>query len=156
MRFEGTREVSVGRGVVWDALHDPDVLRRLVTGCESMTHLDAGTYAATMVARVGPVTDTYRGTFSVDDLRAGGELRVRVAARGRCGRLDLDLRVRLEDGTRPGTTTLTYLADATVGGLVGRLNGTALRVAGNHFTCCFFRGLDRVTASGRTPALVPA
>ena len=147
MRFEGTHQVSAERDTVWQALHDPHVLRRLVTGCESMTHLEDQTYAATMVARVGPVNDTYRGTFVIEDLRDGSELRVRVSARGRCGRLELDLRVRLSSGA--AGTSVAYVADARVGGLVSRISGAALRVFGNHFTGCFFRGLDRV-------ALVPA
>jgi carbon monoxide dehydrogenase subunit G len=153
MRFDGEREVQVPRSVVWAALHDPEVLRELVTGCESMTPLREGTYAATMVARVGPVNDSYRGTFTIDDLRDGQELRVRVNARGRCGRIELDLRVRLADG--PAGTVLTYVADAKVGGLVSRVAGAALRVFGNHFTGCFFQGLDRVVGA---PArgLVPA
>lgn len=157
MRFDGTRQVPGHRTAVWQALHDPEVLRELVTGCESMTHLRADTYAATMVARVGPVNDTYRGTFRIEDRRDGKELRVEVDARGRCGKLRLELRVCLADGPRPGSTALTYVADATVGGLVSRVAGAALRVAGNHFTGCFFRGLDGVV---RTPArnrvLVPA
>lgn len=147
MRFDGERRLSASRDVVWHALHDAEVLRELVTGCESMTPLGAGTYAATMLARVGPMSDTYRGTFTIDDLREGHELRVQVRARGRCGRLDLDLRVRLVDGDRPGSTGLSYVAEAKVGGLVSRISGAALRVFGNHFTGCFFRGLDRVAAA---------
>ena len=156
MRFDGKRQVSADRSAVWQALHDPEVLRELVTGCESMTRLRADTYAATMVARVGPMSDTYRGTFTIEDSCVGEELRVVVAARGRCGRLDLVLRVQLTDGPR-GTTALSYVADAKVGGLVSRVSGAALRVFGNHFTGCFFRGLESVI---RTPAgtrvLVPA
>ena len=151
MRFDGTREVQVGRDVVWQALHDPAVLRELVTGCESMRPLRDGTYAATMVARVGPLNDTYRGTFTITDGRDGEALRVAVDAKGRCGRLDLTLEVRLADGPR-GSTTIEYAAHARVGGLVSRVSGAALRVFGNHFTGCFFRGLGRVSA----PALVPA
>ena len=155
MRFDGRREVPVSREVVWQALHDPEVLRELVTGCESMTPQRDGTYAATMVVRVGPLNDTYRGTFTIDDPRDGHELRVVVAARGRCGRLDLVLRVQLADGARPGTTALSYVADAKVGGLVSRVSGAALRVFGSHFTGCFFRGLDSVSR-GRARTLVPA
>ena len=143
MRFDGKREVQVRRDVVWQALHDPEVLRELVTGCESMTPLREGTYAATMVARVGPLNDTYRGTFTITDQRDGEDLRVGVDARGRCGKLSLTLRVRLADGPAGGTT-IEYVADARVGGLVSRVSGTALRVFGNHFTGCFFRGLGRV------------
>jgi carbon monoxide dehydrogenase subunit G len=154
MRFDGTRQVSASREALWQALHDPHVLREIVTGCESMTHLDAGTYAATMVARVGPMTDTYRGTFTIVDLRDDEELRVRVGARGRCGRLDLDLRVTLVDGARAGTTALSYVADAKVGGLVSRISGAAMRVFGNHFTGCFFRGLEGAVAAPARSALV--
>ena len=151
MRFDGKREVQVPRSVVWAALHDPEVLRELVTGCESMTPLREGTYAATMVARVGPLNDTYRGTFRISDGRVGEELRVGVDARGRCGKLSLELRVRLADGPA-GSTSVEYVADARVGGLVSRVSGAALRVFGNHFTGSFFRGLDRV----RPGTLVPA
>ena len=151
MRFDGQRQVPATRGEVWQALHDPEVLRELVTGCESMRPLRAGTYAATMVARVGPVGDTYRGTFTIDDPRHGEELRVTVAAKGRCGRLELVLEVRLADG--PGGTVLTYAADARVGGLVSRVSGAALRVFGHHVTACFFRGLEGVV---RDRVLVPA
>ena len=151
MRFDGKREVQVPRDVVWQALHDPEVLRELVTGCESMRPLREGTYAATMVARVGPLNDTYRGTFTISDGRMGEDLRVAVDARGRCGKLALTLEVVLADGPR-GTTTIEYVADARVGGLVSRVSGAALRVFGNHFTGCFFRGLGRVAS----PALVTA
>ncbi len=152
MRFDGTRQVRAPRAALWQALHDPQVLRELVSGCESMTHLRDTTYAATLAARVGPVADVYRGTFTIDDLREGEQLRVRVTARGRCGRLEVDLRVRLTDGPRPEVTSVTYVADAVVGGLVSRVAGAALRVAGNHFTGCFFRGLDRAVPAA---ALVP-
>jgi carbon monoxide dehydrogenase subunit G len=152
MRFDGKREVPASRDAVWRTLHDAEALRELVTGCESLTPRGSGTYAATMAARVGPVADRYRGTFTIEDQVAGEELLVRVDAKGRCGRIDLVLRVRLTDGHR-GTTVLTYVADARVGGLVSRVSGAALRVFGNHFTGCFFRGLDRVVPA-RT--LVPA
>lgn len=144
MRFDGQRTVSGARDVVWEALHDADVLRQVMPGCESMRPISHGTYAATMAACVGPVRDTYRGTFSIDDVRDGHELRVRVRARGRCGRLHLDLRVRLSDAPRATGTTLTYVADAAVGGMVSRLAGAAMHVFGNQFTGCFFQGLERV------------
>ena len=110
-----------------------------------MTPLRDGCYAATMVACVGPVRDTYRGTFTIDDLRDGRELPAcRSEPGGRCGRLHLDLRVQLADGTRSNSTTLTYVAEASVGGLVSRVAGAALRVFGNHFTACFFQGLEHL------------
>jgi carbon monoxide dehydrogenase subunit G len=143
MRFCGERELGTPAEQVWEALHDTDVLCAIIPGCDDLVPLEAGRYAATLAARVGPVADTYRGSFSIDDERPGSDLGVRVAGRGRCGRLEVDLRVHLAAGLRPGTTVLRYDADATVRGLVARLGNATLSVVGAHLTACFFRDLDR-------------
>jgi carbon monoxide dehydrogenase subunit G len=143
MRFTGDRPVPAPTSSVWEALHDADVLRAIVPGCREMAPLGAGTYAATMSARVGPIADTYRGTFDLQDLQHQSELVVAVAASGRCGRIALDLRVGLREGTSSGTTMLRYVADASVSGFVSRLGTPTLTVAGCHFTGSFFRGLER-------------
>jgi uncharacterized protein len=143
MRFTGHRPVPAPASSVWAALHDTEVLRAIVPGCREMAPLGAGTYAATMSARVGPIADTYRGTFDLHDLTHGSELVVAVAASGRCGRIAVDLRVGLSDGSASGTTVLRYAADASVSGFVSRLGTPTLTVAGGHFTGSFFRGLER-------------
>lgn len=148
MRFSGERELLAPVAQVWSALHDSEVLRAAVPGCEEMTPLDESRYVATLRARVGPMTDTYRGSFSIQDLHPGSETRVHVGATGRCGRLEVDLRVLLTAGRQAATTALRYEADATVHGFVSRLGTAALTVAGGHFTTCFFRDLDRSLRAG--------
>lgn len=148
MRFDGEREVGAPVAQVWRALHDGEVLRSVIPGCADMRPLGAGAFASTLQARVGPIADSYRGTFTIDDLRPGFELQVRVAARGRCGRLDVTLRVGLDRGPCSRTTALRYAADASVGGLASRLGSGALTVVGHHFTCGFFDGLERAVRRG--------
>jgi len=142
MRFTGERQLQRPVEHVWAALHDSRLLRATIPGCQSLVPLEAGRYAATLAARVGPVADTYRGAFSIEDLRPGSELRVRVEGRGRCGRLEIDLHVTLAERCS-SVTTLRYDAHATVAGFVARLGTPALTVAGAHLTGCFFRDLDR-------------
>ena len=143
MRFTDVRHVPAPAVDVWTALHDSEVLRRAIPGCERLSPVGAGRYAATLAARVGRLADTYRGTFAIEDTDPGSELVVSVSSRGRCGTLDLDLRVRLDEGTEPGTTALVYDAHARVGGLVARLGRAPLTIAGGHITGCFFRDLER-------------
>ncbi len=142
MRFNGERHLRRPVAHVWEALHDSRVLGQTIPGCRSLVPIEAGRYAATLAARVGPVSDTYRGAFSIEDLLPGSELRVRVEGRGRCGRLEVDLHVALT-ARCPETTTLRYDAHAHVSGFVARLGTPALSVAGGHLTGCFFRDLDR-------------
>lgn len=148
MRFTGERHLRAPRAHLWDALHTGEVLRSVIPGCERLTPVGAGEYAATLAVRVGPVGDTYRGRFVISDLRPGSALRVAVEGRGRCGRLELDLDVRLDEGLHQGATTLRYDARASVAGFVARLGTPTLTVAGSHLTGCFFRDLERAVARG--------
>jgi carbon monoxide dehydrogenase subunit G len=143
---------------LWEALHDREVLRAAIPGCEQLSPLGTGEYAAVLAARVGRLADTYRGSFSISDTVPGTALAVAVAGRGRAGTIEVDLRVRLDDGPCSGTTSLVYDAHARVGGLVARLGRTPLTVAGGHITGCFFRDLERAmrrrTRTGR-PTYAP-
>jgi carbon monoxide dehydrogenase subunit G len=115
-----------------------------------MVGVGSDTFAATLGVQVGPMADTYRGTFTVSSTPTG--LRVAVEARGRCGRLELDLRTHL--GTSCGGTRLRYVADAHVRGLVARLGTPTLTVVGGHLTHTFFRDLERALSTRQVPALV--
>jgi len=150
MRFSGERQIRTPVHRLWAALHDRDVLRSSIPGCQALVPLDESSYAATLAARVGPLSDTYEGAFTIEDLRPGTDLRVRVEGRGRCGRLQIDLRVGLSTGRGPATAALRYDAEARVTGFVARLGTPTLTAAGGHLTGCFFRDLDRsVTAGSR-------
>jgi uncharacterized protein len=149
MRFSGERRVTAPVTHVWEALHDVDVLHSIIPGCADVVPRVGSTYSATLQARVGPIADTYRGSFTITDLRPGTDLRVRVRANGRFGRLHVDLAVRLAEGDHPETTSLTYDALAAVGGVVSRMGRPTLTVAGGHFTGCFFRDLERALLAGR-------
>ncbi len=143
MRFNGERGLAAPIDIVWQGLHDHAVLAQVVPGCARMTPLGQHRYSAVLEARVGRIADTYRGRFAVTDVQPGTELRVRVAARGRCGELEVDLYVTLHEGAAPGTTRLRYDAEARVSGLVSRLGSRALGLAGSHFTGSFFTALER-------------
>ena len=80
MRFNGERHLRRPVAHVWEALHDSRVLGQTIPGCRSLVPIEAGRYAATLAARVGPVSDTYRGAFSIEDLLPGSELRGRLRA----------------------------------------------------------------------------
>lgn len=149
MRFSDVRQVTARTEEVWTALHDLEVLRRAIPGCERLSPAGQGRYSATLAARVGRLADTYQGCFEIDDTCMGSELVVSVAGRGRCGTLELELRVRLDEGLAHGTTALAYDARAGVGGLVSRLGRATLTIAGGHITGCFFRDFERELERGR-------
>jgi carbon monoxide dehydrogenase subunit G len=157
MRFADVRQVPAPMTEVWAALHDSEVLRIAIPGCERLSPVGVGQYSATLAARVGRLADTYRGTFAIDDVRPGSELVVAITGRGTFGTLELDLGVCLEELSTT-MTTLRYDARARVSGLVARLGRAPLTIAGGHITGCFFRDLDRAvrSRSRRAPTVLSA
>jgi carbon monoxide dehydrogenase subunit G len=153
MRFTGERNVAASAEEVWAALHDPEVLRRTIPGCRSLSPVGPGDYSATLGVQVGPLSDTYRGLFSVAGHLPTSTIRVHVEGRGRAGRLELDLEVTLSD-TIGRATYLRYDASARVSGLVARLGSPTLNVAGAHLTGCFFRDLDRALGAHSRQAVL--
>jgi uncharacterized protein len=149
MRFTDVRQVAAPVEEVWSALHDPEVLRVAIPGCQRLTPVGPGEYSADLAAKVGRLADTYRGTFTISDTHPRSGLTVSVASRGRCGTLDLELEVLL-DALGP-STALHYDARASVGGLVARLGRTPLTLTGGHLTGCFFRELERALRGRMRP-----
>ena len=58
MRFSDVRHVPATTTEVWTALHDTDVLRMAIPGCERLSPVSPGRYTATLAARVGRLADT--------------------------------------------------------------------------------------------------
>jgi carbon monoxide dehydrogenase subunit G len=112
MQFTDVRRVAARPADVWDALHDREVLAATIPGCDRLIPLGEGEYAAIVSAPVDGDTDTYRGLLTLTDTWPGTELHVSLAGRGRCGTLEVDVRVRLERDSTTETTQVRYDARA--------------------------------------------
>ena len=140
MELTGEHRIPAPRQVVWEALHDPDILKECITGCQSLTMEDDGTMKAKVTAKVGPVKATFDADVEIvnENAPAGytlqGEGKGGVAGFAK-GKADVEL---AEDG--PDATILTYKAEAKIGGKLAQLgsrlvDSTAKKYAADFFTC---------------------
>jgi carbon monoxide dehydrogenase subunit G len=68
MQQSGEYRLGAPRTAVWEALNDPDVLARCIEGCQSMTRTAENAYAASVKAKIGPVSATFQADLSLTDL----------------------------------------------------------------------------------------
>lgn len=61
MRVEGTNLIGASQQVTWEYLQDPDVLRRVIPGCQEYRKIEEDKYEGIVKLGIGPV----RGTFDV-------------------------------------------------------------------------------------------
>src|SRR3546814_9874979 len=56
--------------LVWQALNDPDVLRRCIPGCQSLTKESDTRMVATVEIKIGPIGARFNGAVELADINA--------------------------------------------------------------------------------------
>lgn len=118
MKISGADTIPFPVATVWDALLDPRVLVSTIPGCERLEETSSNTYAMTVTAGVAAIKGTYSGSCALSDLTPHQSLVMRLQGAGAPGTIDATVDVSFSE-VEPGTTLITYEADAVVGGMVG-------------------------------------
>lgn len=141
MKLSGTAQLSAPPDRVWAALNDPDVLARTIPGCEQLAETGTDEYRMTVSAGVASIKGTYLGRVRISDRVEPTSYVLHASGSGGPGTVSADCTVRLAAGG--DGTTVTYDADAAVGGVIAGvgqrvLSGVAKKMAGQ-----FFSNVDR-------------
>jgi carbon monoxide dehydrogenase subunit G len=137
MQMTGEQRIAASRQAVWEALNDPDVLRRCIPGCQSLEKEGDERLRATVEIKIGPIGARFNGAVSLSDLDPpNGYTITGEGQAGTVGSAKGGAKVRLAEDK--GATLLSYTVDAQVGGRLAQLGGpiidaTAKQLAGKFF-----------------------
>ena len=126
MQLKGEERIEAPREKVWEALNDPEVLKKAIPGCETIEQQTPTDMTATVSLRVGPIKASFDGKVELKNLnppegyRLEGEGKGGVAGFAKGG-ADVNL-TEVSDGDGDATL-LHYDVDAQVGGKLAQLGG---------------------------------
>ena len=149
MNLDGSAVLQADPERVWSVITDPAVLARTIPGCESLEKTGDDEYKMNVSVGVGAIRGTYAGEVRLTDQDRPKSYVMHASGAGAPGQVRATVTITLApDGD---TTTLTYSADAVVGGPVAgvgqrMMTGVAKRMAGQ-----FFKAID----AELTGAVVP-
>ena len=149
---ENTLHADVSRA--WDALLDPSVLVATIPGCERLVATGDNSYDMTVTAGVAAIKGTYAGTCVLSDLSEPSSLVMKLDGAGAPGTIGATVNVSFASGS-DGTTTVTWDADAVVGGMIGGVGQRMLTSVSKRMAGEFFGNVDKAL-SGTLPAAVAA
>ncbi len=138
MKLSGSQMIAADRMAVWNALNDPDILKRCISGCEEMSRTSPTQYDAVVKQKIGPVSATFKGEVQLSDVREGESLTLQGEGKGGvAGMAKGGAVVTLSDAE--GGTLLSYDADASVAGKLAQLgsrliDGVAQKMVNGFFT----------------------
>ena len=137
MDILGEYRINASRQDVWEALNDPEVLRKCIPGCEQLNHDGDGPLHATINAKVGPVSARFKTVLTLENINAPesytlvGEGKGGAAGFGK-GSADVTL---AESGA---VTLLSYNAKFNVGGKLAQVGSRLVQGAARKTADQFF------------------
>ena len=140
MNLDGSAVLHADPDRVWSEITDPAVLARTIPGCESLEKTGDDEYKMNVSVGVGAIRGTYAGEVRRSDQDRPKSYVMHASGAGAPGQVRATVTIGLApDGE---STTLTYSADAVVGGPVAgvgqrMMTGVAKRMAGQ-----FFKAID--------------
>jgi carbon monoxide dehydrogenase subunit G len=153
MKFTGENTLHAPVVKAWDALLDPAVLVRTIPGCERLEATGENAYAMTVTAGVAAIKGTYSGSCVLSDLKPHESLVMKLDGAGAPGTIGATVDVRFAPAG-DGATTISYDADAVVGGMVGGVGQRMLTSVSRRMAGEFFANVDAVL-TGAAPAVEP-
>ena len=68
MEIKGEYQIRSSRGDVWQALNDPEMLKKCIPGCESLEKISDTEMIATVMASIGPVRARFNTRLTLENL----------------------------------------------------------------------------------------
>lgn len=153
MKMSGEQRIAATRQQVWEALNDPEVLRRCIPGCQSLSKESDTRMVATVEIKIGPIGARFNGAVELADIQAPESYTLIIEGQGgTVGSVKSIAKVRLSDDA--GGTLLSYDVDAQVAGRLAQLGGPIMDATAKQLAARFFGGFAKVfaPAKGAAPA----
>ncbi|MGY1733836.1 carbon monoxide dehydrogenase subunit G [Geodermatophilus sp. SYSU D01045] len=154
MNLDGSAVLHGTPEEVWRVVTDPAVLARTIPGCESLQRTGEDEYRMDVSVGVGAIRGTYAGEVRLTDQQPHSSYVMHASGAGAPGNVRAKVDIALEPHEEG--TTLSWSADAVVGGPVAgvgqrMITGVAKRMAGQ-----FFAAIDRELTEGAPVGTAPA
>jgi carbon monoxide dehydrogenase subunit G len=142
VNLDGTAVLHADRERVWSVITDPAVLARTIPGCLSLEQVGDDEYRMNVSVGVGAIKGTYAGEVRLSDQKRPDSYVMHASGAGGPGQVKAVVAIELEDESVPGQTTLTYSADAVVGGPVAGVGQRMISGVAKRMAMQFFSAID--------------
>jgi carbon monoxide dehydrogenase subunit G len=169
MEMLGNRRLGITQQQAWEALNDPETLKKCIPGCDKFEPTGDDQYAVALALKIGPVSAKFNGKVALAEIMPPDSYRLSFEGQGGVagfakGSSSVTLRP-VADGT-PGCE-LDYTVQAQVGGKIAQLGQRLIDGAAKSTADDFFKRFEvemqsrygpppAAAESAETPAAEPA
>ncbi len=140
MEIKGEHWLPAPPALVWEYLHNVQVLKETVPGCRDLEKTSASSFEGSASVGIGVIKGLYKGKLHLIDERPYDGARVKVEARSGHAEINGDGEVELEP--RDDGTLLRYRGEARISGPIAAVGQRLLPSASKSLTEQFFKNLE--------------
>ncbi len=116
MKLTGSYQINLEKQKVWEALNDPEILKKTIPGCQEFKKNSETEFTATATNKIGPFNASFTGDIELTDLDPPNSYKIIGSGNSLVGFATGEASVKLEDSNEG--TKLTYVVEANVGGKI--------------------------------------
>lgn len=137
MKLSGTYQFQAPREKVFAAITDPNVLQRVIPGCEKMVKTAEDSYDAHLKLGIAGLKGNYTGKVHLKDIKAPESYTLLMEGKGAPGFVKGTARIHLAE--KGNETELRYDSDAQVGGMIAAIGSRLIEATAKKLSDDFFK-----------------
>ena len=136
MKLSGSYQINLAKEKVWEALNDPEILKKSIPGCEEFVKNSDTEFTATATNKIGPFNASFTGDIELTDLNPPNSYKITGSGNSPVGFASGEAKVKLEDHS--GGTNLIYEVEANVGGKIAQVGSRLIDMTAKKMADIFF------------------
>jgi len=136
MKLSGSYQINLEKQKVWEALNDPEILKKTIPGCEKFKKNSDTEFSATATNKIGPFNASFTGNIELKDLNPPHSYKISGSGNSPVGFASGEAEVKLEDEN--GETKLIYTVEANVGGKIAQVGSRLIDMTAKKMADIFF------------------
>ena len=153
MKLSGSYQINLEKQKVWEALNDPEILRKSIPGCEDFKKDSETEFTATATNKIGPFNASFTGNIELKEINAPHSYVIEGSGNSPVGFASGEAKVKLEDSE--GGTKLIYVVEANVGGKIAQVGSRLIDMTAKKMADIFFGNFsDLISSEKKSPETI--
>ena len=145
MKLSGSYQINLSKQKVWEALNDPEILKKAIPGCEEFKKNSDTEFTATATNKIGPFNASFTGDIELTDLNPPNSYKITGSGNSPVGFASGEAIVKLED--HENGTNLIYEVEANVGGKIAQVGSRLIDMTAKKMADIFFGKFSKLVST---------
>jgi len=148
MKLKGFYRINSDKQTIWEALNNPEILKKTIPGCEEFKKKSDTEFTATATNKIGPFNASFTGDIQLKNLNPPHSYTIVGEGNSPVGFATGKADVVLEQNDK--VTTLTYTVEVNVGGKIAQIGSRLIDMTAKKIADIFFGKFSRIVSPEET------